>query len=39
MGFTWESDCHLFYRRAEALGLGLGSARTWRERLIRRVAA
>jgi acyl-CoA dehydrogenase len=39
MGFTWESDCHLFYRRAEALGLGLGSARTWRERLVRRVAA
>jgi len=39
MGFTWEADCHLFYRRAEALGLGLGSARTWRERLVRRIAA
>jgi acyl-CoA dehydrogenase len=39
MGFTWESDCHLFYRRAEALGLGLGSARVWRERLVRRIAA
>jgi len=39
MGFTWESDCHLFYRRAEALGLGLGSARAWRERLVSRIAA
>ena len=25
MGFTWEFDCHLYYRRANALALGLGS--------------
>ena len=26
MGFTWEFDCHLHYRRAKLLGLMLGSA-------------
>ncbi len=25
MGFTWEFDCHLYYRRANAVALGLGS--------------
>lgn len=34
MGFTWESDCHLHYRRARTLALNLGSARFWRDRLI-----
>jgi acyl-CoA dehydrogenase len=34
MGFTWESDCHLYYRRARELALNLGSARYWRDRLI-----
>jgi alkylation response protein AidB-like acyl-CoA dehydrogenase len=34
MGFTWESDCHLHYRRARTLALQLGSARYWRDRLI-----
>ena len=34
MGFTWESDCHLFYRRARELALVVGSARYWRDRLI-----
>ena len=24
MGFTWELDCHLYYRRAKNLGLALG---------------
>jgi alkylation response protein AidB-like acyl-CoA dehydrogenase len=33
VGFTWESDCHLFYRRAKLLGLALGSPDTWRERM------
>ena len=27
MGFTWEFDCHLYYRRAKLLALALGSAR------------
>ena len=25
MGFTWEMDCHLFYRRAQQLGLVAGA--------------
>ncbi|MBI1239113.1 MAG: acyl-CoA dehydrogenase [Alphaproteobacteria bacterium] len=34
MGFTWELDCHLFYRRAKMLGLALGAPRVWKDRLI-----
>ncbi|MDF7774775.1 acyl-CoA/acyl-ACP dehydrogenase [Sphingomonas sp. AOB5] len=34
MGFTWESDCHLHYRRARELAVGLHSSRYWRDRLI-----
>ena len=34
IGFTWESDCHLFYRRAKLLSLNLGSQRVWKDRLI-----
>lgn len=34
MGFTWEYDCHLYYRRAKLLSLALGGERRWRDRLI-----
>jgi alkylation response protein AidB-like acyl-CoA dehydrogenase len=34
MGFTWEFDCHLYYRRAKLLSLALGSTRVWKDRLI-----
>ena len=34
MGYTWEFDCHLHYRRAKLLSLALGSTRLWKERLI-----
>jgi acyl-CoA dehydrogenase len=34
MGFTWQFDCHLHYRRAKLLGLALGSAREWKLRLV-----
>ena len=34
MGFTWESDCHLFYRRAKHLSLVIGGAPFWKDRLI-----
>jgi alkylation response protein AidB-like acyl-CoA dehydrogenase len=34
MGFTWEADCHLFYRRAKFLALQLGPDRVWKERLM-----
>jgi alkylation response protein AidB-like acyl-CoA dehydrogenase len=34
MGFTWEFDCHLYYRRAKLLSLTLGSTREWKDRLV-----
>ena len=34
MGFTWEFDCHLYYRRAKALALNLGSVSSWEDRLV-----
>jgi alkylation response protein AidB-like acyl-CoA dehydrogenase len=39
MGFTWEFDCHLYYRRAKLLALALGSARRWKDVLVTRLAA
>jgi acyl-CoA dehydrogenase len=39
VGYTWEFDCHLFYRRAKLLALALGSASAWREKLIQRLDA
>lgn len=37
MGFTWEFDCHLYYRRSNALALGLGSQSYWEDALIDRM--
>ncbi|MBI3701061.1 MAG: acyl-CoA/acyl-ACP dehydrogenase [Afipia sp.] len=37
MGFTWEYDCHLYYRRANALALSLGSLSYWENQLIDRM--
>jgi acyl-CoA dehydrogenase len=37
MGFTWEFDCHLYYRRAKLLALQLGSARRWKHALLERL--
>ena len=34
MGFTWEYDCHLYYRRAKHLALAIGAAPFWKDRLI-----
>lgn len=39
MGFTWAFDCHLFYRRSNALALALGSLSTWESELIERMSA
>jgi len=39
IGFTWEHDCHLFYRRAKLLSLALGSLRSWKDLLITRLEA
>ena len=33
MGYTWELDCHLFYRRARQQAVALGSVHDWREQL------
>ena len=33
MGYTWEMDCHLFYRRARQQAVLLGNAHAWREQL------
>jgi alkylation response protein AidB-like acyl-CoA dehydrogenase len=37
MGFTWEFDCHLYYRRSNALALALGSLSYWEDALIARM--
>lgn len=39
MGFTWAFDCHLYYRRSNALALALGSLSTWESELIERMGA
>jgi alkylation response protein AidB-like acyl-CoA dehydrogenase len=39
IGFTWEDDCHLYYRRARLLALELGSRRRWVGRLLAALAA
>jgi alkylation response protein AidB-like acyl-CoA dehydrogenase len=37
MGFTWEFDCHLYYRRSNAMALSLGSLSYWEDVLIERM--
>jgi len=37
MGFTWENDLHLYYRRAKASELAFGDAAYHRERIARLV--
>ncbi len=37
MGFTWEFDCHLHYRRSNLLALALGPLSQWEDRLIDRL--
>lgn len=39
MGFTWEFDCQLHYRRAKLLSVNIGSERIWQERLIAAIEA
>ncbi len=35
IGFTWESNCQFFYRRARTLALSLGSRTFWSDTLVR----
>ncbi len=37
VGYTWEYDCHLFYRRAKLQAVALGSPGVWKEQLIQRL--
>src|SRR5579871_2084526 len=34
IGFTWEADCHFYYKRSRQLGLALGPQRTWKDKLV-----
>ena len=38
MGYTWELDCHLYYRRAKLQAVSLGSAREWKRRLMDQIS-
>ena len=35
MGYTWEVDCHLYYRRAKLLAVQAGAPKVWKEKLVR----
>ena len=37
MGFTWEFDCHLYYRRANLLAVNIGALSLWEDRLIQKM--
>lgn len=39
MGFTWEFNCHLYYRRAQLLSLNLGGQPEWKNLLVDRLIA
>jgi alkylation response protein AidB-like acyl-CoA dehydrogenase len=39
IGFTWEADCHLYYRRSRVLALNIGSARVWKDKLVTAMTA
>ncbi|MGE0741988.1 MAG: acyl-CoA dehydrogenase family protein [Hyphomonadaceae bacterium] len=36
LGFTWEADAHLYYRRAQMLAGECGAASHWKQRLLQR---
>ncbi len=37
MGFTWEFDCHLYYRRAQLLSAQVGTAPHWKDLVAQRL--
>ena len=39
MGYTWEFDCHLYYRRAKLLAVNLGSQHRWKDMLVTQLEA
>lgn len=38
-GYTWEADCHLFYKRSLSTSLALGSPQEWKRRIVNHLAA
>ncbi|MBL6937210.1 MAG: acyl-CoA/acyl-ACP dehydrogenase [Alphaproteobacteria bacterium] len=34
IGFTWQMDCHFYYKRAKETGLVLGPQRAWKQKLV-----
>jgi alkylation response protein AidB-like acyl-CoA dehydrogenase len=38
VGYTWEYDCHLFYRRSKLLAAMLGNPAAWKDKLVDRIA-
>ena len=39
MGFTWEFDCQLYYRRARSLAVNLGNKLQWEDKLVHALEA
>jgi alkylation response protein AidB-like acyl-CoA dehydrogenase len=37
MGFTWDVDCHLYYRRAKLLAVQIGAPAIWKEKIVSRL--
>ncbi len=37
IGFTWDHDCQLFYKRARTYALALGSSLRWKEQAMRQL--
>jgi alkylation response protein AidB-like acyl-CoA dehydrogenase len=37
IGFTWEADCHLYFRRSRHLSVVVGAPRVWKARLVERL--
>jgi alkylation response protein AidB-like acyl-CoA dehydrogenase len=37
MGFTWDVDCHLFFRRSKLLAVQAGAPAVWKEKLVKRL--
>jgi acyl-CoA dehydrogenase len=37
ISFTWEANCHLFYKRSKVLATRLGNRFSWKDRLVDRI--
>jgi alkylation response protein AidB-like acyl-CoA dehydrogenase len=39
VGYTWEADCHPFYKRSLSTSLALGAPPVWKRRIVKHLAA